>query len=76
VPLSEAALQRAIEINGAGVEGNLAAFGLGRWAAAMPAAAAAALGPATPPPAEDLDTIVARRAAHLVQYQGERLARR
>jgi indolepyruvate ferredoxin oxidoreductase len=76
VPLSEAALRRAIEINGAGVEGNLRAFALGRWAAAMPADAAAMLAPKAPPPADDLETIVARRAAHLERYQGKRLARR
>ena len=32
VPLSEAALLRAIEINGADVEGNVQAFAIGRWA--------------------------------------------
>ncbi|MEO0958227.1 MAG: indolepyruvate ferredoxin oxidoreductase family protein, partial [Pseudomonadota bacterium] len=45
VPLSEAALRRAIELNGAGVEGNLRAFALGRWAVAEPAAVAALLDP-------------------------------
>ncbi|MEL6312227.1 MAG: lycopene cyclase family protein, partial [Pseudomonadota bacterium] len=45
VPLSHAALVRAITLNGAGVEGNLRAFELGRWAVAAPKAAAAALLP-------------------------------
>ena len=77
VPLTEAALRRAIEINGANVAGNLEAFAIGRWAAADPAGAlAAAGGPAAKVPDEGLDAIVERRAAHLVQYQGPRLARR
>ena len=77
VPLSEEAMRRAIEINGARVEGNLRGLPLGRWAMADPAAAlAAAGGPAAEAPAEDLDAVVERRAAHLVKYQGERLARR
>jgi indolepyruvate ferredoxin oxidoreductase len=75
VPLGRDALRRAIEINGAGVEGNLAAFEIGRWAVARPAEAAAELAPSAPPPADDLETIVARRAAHLAEYQGPRLAR-
>ena len=44
VPLSEEALRRAIEINGASVPGNLEAFGIGRWAVVDPAAALAAAG--------------------------------
>jgi indolepyruvate ferredoxin oxidoreductase len=76
VPLGEEALVRAIEINGTGVEGNKAAFRIGRWAIAHPSDAAAAVAPAAPPPAQDLATLVERRAAHLVAYQGERLAAR
>ena len=76
VPVGEEALLRAIEINGADVEGNKAAFAVGRWAVVHPADAHAAATPLSPPPADDLDTIVARRAAHLADYQGERLARR
>ena len=77
VPLSEESIRRAIEINGASVAGNLEAFTLGRWAMVDPEAAlTAAGGPAAEAPAEDLDAVVERRAAHLVKYQGERLARR
>jgi indolepyruvate ferredoxin oxidoreductase len=77
VPLSAEAIDRAIEINGAGVEGNRAAFRLGRWAVAHPVEAAKALGaPAEAAPAEDLDGVVAYRAAHLEKYQGRRLARK
>ncbi len=76
VPVGEAAMLRAIELNGAGVEGNKAAFRLGRWAVAEPKAAAAAVAPDAPPPAEDFAAIVERRAAHLAKYQNARLARR
>ena len=47
-----AAALRAIEINGAGVEGNKAAFRLGRWAIADPRAVAALAGEAAAPVAE------------------------
>jgi indolepyruvate ferredoxin oxidoreductase len=75
VPLSAEAIDRAVEINGAGVAGNRAAFAIGRWAVAFPRDAAARL--ASPPaPADDLATIIARRAEHLEKYQGPGLARR
>jgi indolepyruvate ferredoxin oxidoreductase len=76
VPLGEEALIRAIELNGAGVEGNKAAFRIGRWAVSHPAEAAAAVAPARPAPAQDFATLVERRAAHLVAYPGKALARR
>jgi indolepyruvate ferredoxin oxidoreductase len=77
VPVSEEALCRAIEINGANVAGNLEAFGIGRWSLVDPAAALAATGgSAAEAVAEDVDAVLGRRAEHLVQYQGERLARR
>ncbi|MBP7003665.1 indolepyruvate ferredoxin oxidoreductase family protein [Amaricoccus sp.] len=76
VPVTEEAVLRAIELNGAGVEGNKAAFRLGRWAIAEPRAAAALTAPEAAPPAEDLAAIVDRRAAHLARYQNARLARR
>ncbi|NNU81934.1 indolepyruvate ferredoxin oxidoreductase family protein [Halovulum dunhuangense] len=76
VPLSEAALLRAIELNGAGVEGNLRAFHLGRWALAEPAAVMALLHPEEAAEEEDLPAIVARRVAHLEKYQSARLGRR
>jgi indolepyruvate ferredoxin oxidoreductase len=75
VPLSHAALIRAIELNGAGVEGNRRAFEIGRWAMADPAAAAAATGDA-PPADESLDAVIARREAFLTGYQSARWARR
>jgi indolepyruvate ferredoxin oxidoreductase len=75
VPLSHAALMRAIELNGAGVEGNKAAFAIGRWAMVDPAAARAAL--ADPAPAsETLDALIGRLSARLRAYQSARWARR
>ncbi|MSU89030.1 indolepyruvate ferredoxin oxidoreductase family protein [Rhodobacteraceae bacterium 2CG4] len=76
VPLSEAALLRAIEINGAAVEGNRTAFALGRWAVVDPAATTKLLRHAPAPQAEGFEQIVARREAHLVRYQNAALARR
>jgi len=65
VPLSREAIRRAIELNGAAVAKNLAAFEAGR--AAEPAARR---------PPETLDALIARRAADLVAYQSARYARR
>ncbi len=76
VPLSEEAILRAIEINGAGVDGNKSAFRLGRWAAADPRAVAALASPEAAAPAEGLDARIARRAAHLERYQDRSLAER
>ena len=75
VPLSLEAIRRAIELNGAAVAGNLKAFEIGRWAAFDPEAAARLTAPAAPaaPTREDR---IETRAAHLVAYQGRRLARR
>jgi indolepyruvate ferredoxin oxidoreductase len=77
VPLSAEAILRAIEINGAGIEGNKRAFALGRWAVARPDEAAASIaGEDATTEEETLERVVERRAAHLVRYQGKRLARR
>ncbi len=76
LPLGLDALLRAIEINGASVAGNTRAFALGRWAIADPVHAEAAIADTKPGPAEDLDTLVERRAAHLQRYQNAALAER
>jgi indolepyruvate ferredoxin oxidoreductase len=73
VPLSEAALAEAIRLNGAGVEDNLRAFALGRWAAADPAALQSMLAGAGGAAAEDP---IELRARHLADYQDARLADR
>ncbi len=76
VPLSRAAILRAIALNGAGVEGNRRAFEIGRWAVAFPEAAAARIAPAAAEiPAETLDAVIARRADFLAGYQSRRWAR-
>ena len=68
VPLSAEAINRALELNGAAVERNKAAFALGRAAALAP--------PAPPSPEEEtLDALIARRVADLTDYQSARYAR-
>ncbi len=74
IPLSEAALLGAIELNGTAVEMNRQAFQLGRLAAHDPKAL-----PAAPAPAASettLDELIERRAARLRAYQDEALAQR
>jgi len=75
VPLTRESILKAIELNGAAVEGNHRAFDLGRWAIAFPAQAEAALEDAAPPE-ETLEDTIARRERHLTGYQNRRLARR
>jgi indolepyruvate ferredoxin oxidoreductase len=67
LPLSAEAINRALELNGAQVERNKAAFALGRQAALQPPA------PVTPE-AETFDGLVARRVADLTGYQNARYA--
>jgi indolepyruvate ferredoxin oxidoreductase len=71
VPVSLAALRRAIELNGVAVEANKLAFALGRLAAADPAACERLReGHADEPvPEETLDALVERHAAFLTAYQ-------
>ncbi|CAN7738897.1 indolepyruvate ferredoxin oxidoreductase family protein [Variovorax sp. LjRoot84] len=80
VPLSEAALLRAIELNDTAVEMNTAAFAWGRQAALEPDKVRAAAGVDTPQvmllpqrvPA--LDTVVADRKKRLAGFQSEKYA--
>jgi indolepyruvate ferredoxin oxidoreductase len=81
VPLSEAAIERAIELNAVAVELNRSAFRWGRRAAVDPdLVMARALPPAAIPEShhisETLDEIVARRAAFLTDYQNAAYAQR
>ena len=80
IPLSAAAIERAIEINGVAVASNLDAFDWGRRTAADRDAVVRRVGPgvevAPPRPSEDLEAIVERRAAFLVDYQGAAYAGR
>ena len=76
VPLSAAALMRAIELNGVKVEENKRAFTLGRIAAVQPDAIDTMLdGPGSAAP-ESLDDLIERRRRFLVDYQDAALADR
>ncbi|MFV0284234.1 MAG: indolepyruvate ferredoxin oxidoreductase family protein [Castellaniella sp.] len=80
VPLSEAAIMRALELNGVEVEANKTAFGLGRLAAARPET----LGVAAPVREqaivvhmpEPLSVVTGRFGRELAAYQDEACARR
>jgi indolepyruvate ferredoxin oxidoreductase len=90
LPLSAAAIEWAIELNGVAVAANTAAFRWGRvavadpeaFAAATPRPAAVATAPRLPASitlaelAGETRRLVEVRAAQLVGYQGERTARR
>jgi indolepyruvate ferredoxin oxidoreductase len=72
VPLSEAAIREAVRLNGAGVEANLRAFDLGRWAQHDPAAARALMVPKVAAPVDP----IAFRVDHLRTWQDDALAER
>jgi indolepyruvate ferredoxin oxidoreductase len=82
VPVSEAALMRAIELNRVAVETNKLAFALGRLSVAAPDALERLAGhpsPVRPEPVEGpaaLDALIARREAFLTDYQDAALAQR
>ena len=85
LPLSAAAIDRAIELNGVAVEQNRAAFAWGRAAALDPvrveAAASAGREKSAPTPvsrrlSSSLDEAIARRVDFLADYQDERYAAR
>ena len=83
-------VEEAIRVNGVAVEANLAAFRWGRVAVADPSRFGDAVAPAparkpVPPPERilagtsftgQLGDLVSRRAADLMEFQGERVARR
>jgi indolepyruvate ferredoxin oxidoreductase len=74
VPLEEASILRAIELNGEAVDLNKMAFAWGRRQAVDPDAVEAAVmrrqSVASPLPAVSLDEIIARRVSHLKIYGG------
>jgi indolepyruvate ferredoxin oxidoreductase len=76
VPVAEAALMRAVELNGVAVETNKLAFALGRLAAAAPDALQRLEGASADAAADTLDALIARREAFLTDYQDAALARR
>jgi len=74
LPVSAAALRRAIELNGEATAANLAAFDWGRALSADPSALAAFMRPAQ---SEDsLEALIERRAAFLTDYQDRAYAAR
>jgi indolepyruvate ferredoxin oxidoreductase len=79
LPVSLAALHRAIELNGRAVEQNRRAFAWGRLAVHAPAAVEEAAKPGrrdAGASAETLEELVAHRSEQLVHYQNHRYARR
>jgi indolepyruvate ferredoxin oxidoreductase len=81
VPLGRESIVRAIELNGASVEANKAAFDWGRRAAVdidavRKAASADGEAPASRRLSATLDEAIARRRAELVQYQDDAYAAR
>jgi indolepyruvate ferredoxin oxidoreductase len=76
VPLSSAAIRRAIELNGEAVAMNLAAFDWGRAACADPRSIEQLTGTPAAPKADDLDALVMRRVEFLTGYQNAAWAER
>src|SRR4029453_15691312 len=81
IPLGEAAIVRAIELNGQAIESNKQSFNWGRMAAIDPARVATAATPAEAKPdsqrlSQTLDEMVARRAQFLTDYQDAAYAER
>ena len=78
VPVSAAALDQAIELNGAAVAANRQAFLWGRRAAVNSQKVAAIAGPLAGQPfvPQTLDELIASRITHLTAYQDAALAKR
>ncbi|MEY2631882.1 MAG: hypothetical protein RIR00_536, partial [Pseudomonadota bacterium] len=76
LPVSLAALEKAITLNGAAVAMNLAALQWGRRAAAFPAEVARLLPDNAAPAPLDLDARIALRERYLADYQDAAYARR
>jgi len=81
IPVGEAAILKAIELNGAGVESNKQSFYWGRLAAVEPARVAAAAIPQADKPesqrlSESLDEMIDRRVKFLTAYQDAAYAKR
>lgn len=76
VPVSRAALMRAIELNGVAIEKNKAAFNWGRLLAENPEKVSAQITPKAQLPAETLDEKILRLSQTLTEYQNSKLAER
>ncbi len=76
IPVGEAAIRRAIELNGAAVKLNLRAFLWGRILAHRPEIADEIIRPAQDAAPDDLDALIEDRANRLTAYQSKRYAKR
>ena len=76
LPLTLAAIERAIELNGVAVEQNKQALTWGRRIAVAPDRVAALIEAPAQAASEDLDTVIARRVDFLRGYQDDAYARR
>jgi len=80
LPLSATAIERAIVLNGVSVKGNTSVFRWGRLYAVEPRrvedCAAGPLSGRTPPLAQDLPSVIARRVEDLTAYQSAAYAGR
>ncbi|MEO0360697.1 MAG: DUF6537 domain-containing protein, partial [Pseudomonadota bacterium] len=65
IPLSKASILKAVELNGAGIEGNKKAFEIGRWAVEHPEDAAEAVAPRR---------VAAKTYEEKIAFRRERLA--
>lgn len=76
IPLTHDAIVEAIVMNGAAVEANKQAFEMGRWAVVNPTQAERLTTSNVVEKPKTLDQRINFREAHLVAYQGKRLAKR
>ncbi len=76
IPVTHAALVRAITLNGTKVDQNLRAFEIGRWAVVHPAEAARAVTAVTTELPQSLNQKIAFREAHITAYQSAKLAKK
>ncbi|MGO9418212.1 indolepyruvate ferredoxin oxidoreductase family protein [Roseiarcus sp.] len=78
IPVSRAAIERAIKLNGVAIEANKLAFEWGRRAAHDLSAVEKLAAPSRPAPGPppSLDALIERRAAHLRQSRGAKDAER
>ncbi|MGW8202282.1 indolepyruvate ferredoxin oxidoreductase family protein [Sphingomonas bisphenolicum] len=76
LPIGVEAIEKAITLNGTAVKFNLSAFRLGRLFASSPESILGLLPRQPEPLAQDFDSIVERRVAHLTDYQDAAYARR
>ncbi|MEM6823767.1 MAG: DUF6537 domain-containing protein, partial [Pseudomonadota bacterium] len=76
IPVSGAAIRKAIELNGTAVAKNLEAFDLGRWVVINPEKVAEIQAREGSNPPAGIEDIIAQRVDHLRAYQSDALASR